>query len=130
MWRPWNKYRQLSFLLLLVLLDGGKVLSCFFFPLGMLVQGVLDLMLALLDGSEPNVEASVFHLLLMVTHGRQMVAHVLVMIARGMVMEAMSREGHASSLVAAGDLLKRLLLVVVKIVILPLLTWPLLPGTL
>ena len=70
-------------------------------------------MLVLLDGGKPSVEASVFHLLLMVTHGRQMVAHVLVM-------EAMSREGHVSSLVAAGDLLTRLLLVVVKIVVLPL----------
>ena len=87
-------------LLLLVLLDGDKALSCFFLPLGMLVQGVLDLLLALLDASEPGVEASVFHLLFMVTHGWWMVAHVLVMISRGMVMEATSREGHASSLVA------------------------------
>ena len=59
-----------------------------------------------------------------------MVAHVLVMIAHGMVVEATSREGHASSLVAARDLLIRLLLVVVKIVILPLPTWSLLLGTL
>ena len=88
----------------------------------MLVQSVLNLMLVLLNGGEPGVEASVFHLLLMVTHGRQMVAHVLIMIARGMVMEATSREGHASFLVAAGDLLIRLLLVVDKIVILPLRT--------
>ena len=80
-------------------------------------------MLALLVGSEPGVEASVFHLLLMVTHGRRMVAHVLVM-------EATSREGHMSSLVAAGDLLIRLLLVVVKIVVLPLPTSTLLLGTL
>ena len=70
-----------------------------------------------------------FHLLLMVTHGQRMVVHVLVMIARGMVMEAMSREGHASSLVVARDLLIRLLLVVVKIVVLPLPTWALLLGT-
>ena len=46
-------------LLMLLLLDGDKVLSCFFLPLGMLVQGILDLMLALLDGSEPGVKASV-----------------------------------------------------------------------
>jgi len=77
-------------LLLLVLLDGGKALSCFFLPLGMLVQGVLDLMLTLLDGSQPSVKVSVFHLLLMVTHGRRMVAHVLIMIAYGVVMEATS----------------------------------------
>ena len=74
----------------------------------MLVQSVLNLMLVLLDGGEPGVEASVFHLLLMVTHGRWMMAHVLVM-------EPMSREGHASSLVATGDLLIGLLRVVVKI---------------
>ena len=86
----------------------------------MLVQSVLNLMLVLLDGGEPGVEASMFHLLVMVTHGRRIVVHVLVMIARGMVMEASSRQGHASSLVTAGDLLIRLLLVVVKIVVLPL----------
>ena len=67
----------------------------------MLVQSVLNLMLVLLDGGELGVKASVFHLLLMVTHGWWMVAHVLVLIARGMVMEATSREGHTSSLVAA-----------------------------
>jgi len=87
-------------------------------------------MLVLLDGGEPGVKASVFHLLLIVTHGWQMVAHVLVMIACGMVMEATTREGQASSLVATGDLLIRLLLVVVKIFILPLPIWALLPGTL
>ena len=92
-----------------MLLDGGKALSCFL-PLGMLVKSVLDLLLVLLDGGEPGVKASVFHLLVMVTHGRWMVGHVLVM-------EAMSREGHASSLVATGDLLVRLLLVIVKIVV-------------
>ena len=70
-----------------------------------------------------------FHLLLMVSHRQWMVAHVLIMIARGVVMEAMSREGHTSSLVATGDLLIRLLLVAVKIVILPLPTWALLLGT-
>ena len=59
-----------------------------------------------------------------------MMAHVLIMIAHGIVMEATSREGHASFLVASGDLLVRLLLVVVKIVVLPLPTWALLPGTL
>ena len=96
----------------------------------MLVQSVLNLMLVLLDGGENGVEASMFHLLLMVTHGRRMMAHVLVMIVYGMVMEATSREGHASSLVVARDLLIRLLLVVVKIVVLPLPTWALLLGTL
>jgi hypothetical protein len=79
----------------------------------MLVQSVLNLMLVLLNGGEPSVNASVFHLVLMVTHGRRMVALVLVV-------EAMNREGHASTLVAAGDLLIGLLLVVVKIVVRPL----------
>ena len=81
----------------------------------MLVQSVLKLMLVLLNGGEPGVKASVFHGLLMVTHGQWMVAHVLVV-------EATSREGHASSLVATRDLLIWLLLVVVKIVVLPLCT--------
>ena len=105
-----------------MLLDGGKVLSCFFLPLGMLVQSVLNLMLVLFNGSEPGVEASVFHLLLMVSHGRRMVAHVLIMIARGVVMEATSREGHTSSLVATRDLHIWLLLIVIKVAILPLCT--------
>ena len=56
----------------------------------MLVQSVLNLMLVLLDGGELGVKASMFHLLHKVTHGRRMVAHVLVV-------EAMSREGHAPS---------------------------------
>ena len=93
------------------------------------MQSVLNLMLVLLNGGEPGVEASMFHLLVMVTHGRRIVVHVLVMIARGMVMEATSREGHASSLVTTRDFLV-LLLVVVKIVVLPLPTWALLLGTL
>ena len=89
----------------------------------MLVQSVLNLMLVLLDGGELGVKASMFHLLHKVTHERRMVAHVLVM-------EATSKEGHASSLVATRDLHIRLLLVVVKIVVLPLPTWDLLPRTL
>ena len=117
-----EKVSSIVVLLLLVLLDGGKALSCFFLPLGTLVQGVLDLMLALLDGGEPSVEASVFHLLLMVTHGERMVAHVLIMIAHGVVMDSTSREGHTSYVVTTVDLLIRLLLIVVKVAILPLRT--------
>ena len=101
--------------LLLLLLDGDKALS-YFLPLGMLVKSVLDLLLVLLDGGEPGVKTSILHLLFMITYG--------------MVMVATGREGHASSLVPTGDLLVRLLLVVVKIVVLPLPTWALLPGTL
>ena len=88
----------------------------------MLVQSVLNLMFVLLNGGEPSVEASVFHLLLMVTHGRWMMAHVLVIIARGMVMEATSREGHASSLVATRNIFIGLLLIVVEVAIMTLLT--------
>ena len=95
-------------LLLLLLLDGDEALSCFFLPLGMLVKSVLDLLLVLLDGGEPGVETSVLHLLLMITYG--------------MVVVATGREGHASSLVATGDLLVLLLLVVVEIAVLPMRT--------
>ena len=95
-------------LLLLLLLDGDKALSCFFLPLGMLVKSVLDLPLVLLDGGEPCVKTSILHLLLMITYG--------------MVVVAMGREGHASSLVATGDLLVLLLLVVVVIAVPPLRT--------
>ena len=91
-------------------------MSCFFLPLGMLVKSVPDLLLVLLDGGELGVKTSILHLLLMITYG--------------MVVVATGREGHASSLVATRDLLVRLLLVVVKIVVLPLSTWALLPGTL
>ena len=72
------------------------------------MKSVPNLLLVLLDGSEPGVEMSVLHLLLMITCG--------------MVVVAMSREGHASSLVATGDLLVLLLLVVVVIAVPPLRT--------
>ena len=91
-------------------------MSCFFLSLGMLVKSVLDLLLVFLDGGEPGVKMSILHLLLMITCG--------------MVVVATGREGHASSLVATGDLLVRLLLVIVKIAVLPLPTWALLPRTL
>jgi hypothetical protein len=39
-------------LLLLLLLDGHKALSCFFLPQGVLMKSVLDLLLSFLDGSE------------------------------------------------------------------------------
>ena len=73
-------------------------------------------MLVLLDGGEPSVKTSILHLLLMITYG--------------MVVVAIGRQALVSSLVATGDLLVRLLLVVVKITVLPLPTWALLPGTL
>ena len=80
------------------------------------MKSVPDLLLVLLDGGEPGVKTSILHLLLMITYG--------------MVMVATGRGGHASSLVTTGDLLVRLLLVVVKIVVLPLPTWALFLGTL
>ena len=48
---------------------------------------VLDVVLCLLDGGQPGVEAGMLHLLVMVTHW--------------LIMIAMSREGHMSSQVAA-----------------------------
>ena len=110
-------------LLLLLLLDGNEPLSCLFLPLGMLVESVSDLLLVLLDGGEPVVEMCVLHLLLMVTHGQRMVADVLIM-------EATTREGHASPLIAAGDVHIGRLLVIVEIAILPSPTRALLPGAL
>ena len=58
-------------------------------PLGLLVESVLDLLLAFLNVGEPIVKTCVLHLLLKVTHGWRMVANVLIM-------EDVTREGHAS----------------------------------
>ena len=74
-------------LLLLVLLDAGDAFSHFYLPLGVLVKRVLDVMLHLFYGRQPGVEAGMLHL--------------LVMIAYGLIMIAMSREQHTSSLVSA-----------------------------
>jgi hypothetical protein len=54
-------------------------------------------------------------LLFMISHGQWMMAHVMIVWAHGVVMEAMSGEGHASSLEATGNFLIWLLLIVVKI---------------
>ena len=72
--------------LLLVLLNGGEAFSCLHLPLSVLVKLVLDVMLVLFDGGEPIVEVGVLHLLLMIGHG--------------LVMVAIGREGHTSSLMA------------------------------
>ena len=72
--------------LLLVLLNGGKAFSCLRLPLSVLVKLVLDVMLCLLDGHQPIVETEVLHLLFMIAHG--------------LVMVAIGREGHTSSLMA------------------------------
>ena len=72
--------------LLLVLLDGSEVFSCLCLPLSVLVKLVLDVMLCLFDGGEPIVEVGAHYLLLMIAHG--------------LVMVAIGREGHTSSLMA------------------------------
>ena len=74
-------------LLLLMLLDVGEAVSHFFLPLRVLVKHVLDVLLRLFYVCQPGVEAGMLHLLVMVTHW--------------LIMIAMSREGHMSSLVAA-----------------------------
>lgn len=95
-------------LLLLVLLDGGEAFSCLRLPLGVLVKRVLDRLLVLFDGGEPIVEAGALHLLLMIAHG--------------LIMVAIAREGHMSSLMATRDFFILLLLIVVEVAILPLCT--------
>ena len=76
-------------LLLLVLLNGGDAFSHLCLPLRVLVKLVLDVMLCLLDSCQPIVEVGVLHLLLMIAHG--------------LVMVAICREGHMSSLMATRD---------------------------
>jgi hypothetical protein len=92
------------------------------------MESVADFLLALFNCGESGVDTSEVHRLLMV-HGRwmMMMAYVWTMEARRMVVETPCGEGHASSLVVAGDLLILLLLVVVKIPMLPLCTRSLLP---
>ena len=94
--------------LLLVLLNGGEAFSCLCLPLGVLVKLVLNVMLVLFDGGEPVVVVGALYLLLMISHG--------------LVMVAMGREGHTSSLMATRDFLIWLLLIVVEVAILPLCT--------
>jgi hypothetical protein len=103
-------------LLLLVLLDGGEAFSCLRLPLGVLVKHVLDLLLVLFNGGEPVIEAGVLHLLFMIAHG--------------LVMAAIGREGHTSSLMATRDFFILLLLIIVEVAILPLRTRALMPGAL
>ena len=70
-----------------MLLDVGDAVSHFCLQQRVLVKRVLDVLLCLFNSCQPDVEAGVLHLLVMV-------AHWLIMIA-------MDREGHTSSLVAA-----------------------------
>ena len=91
-----------------MLLDVGDAVSHFCLPLGVLVKRFLDIVLCLLDGGQPGVEAGMIHLLVMV-------AHWLIMVAIG-------KKGHTSSLMAAQDFFVGLLLIVVEVVIFPLLT--------
>ena len=88
---------QILIRLLLVLLDGSKAFFCLRLPLGVLVKCVLDVLLRLFDGRQPVVEAGMLHLLVMV---------------------AMAKEGHTSSLMATRDFFILLLLIVVEVAIL------------
>jgi hypothetical protein len=117
--------------LLLVLTNVDAGLRCVILPLGMLMESVADFLLALFNSGEPSVNTSEVHRLLMV-HGRwmmmmMMMAHVWTTEAWRMVVEAPCKEGHASSLDVAGDLLVLLLLVLVEIPVLPLCTRSMLP---
>jgi hypothetical protein len=118
----------LTFLLLL-LLDVGEGLCRLFQPLGLLVQSVADVLLTFFSGGKPGVEASEVYRLL-IAHGRWMMSHVWALIACRRIMVASGNKGHASSLEVAGDLLIRLMLVIVKVVVLPYLARSLLPGSL
>ena len=99
---------QILVFLLLVVLNGDEAFSYLRLPLGVLVMLVLDVMLCLLDSCQPIVEVGVLHLLLMIAHG--------------LVMVAICREGHMSSLMATRDFFIWLLMIVVEVAILPLRT--------
>ena len=99
-----------------MLLDVGEAISYFCLPLGVLVKHILDVLLCLFNICQPGVEAGVLHLLVMISHW--------------LIMIAMGREGHTSSLVAAWNYFIGLLLIVVEVAFLPVLTWALLPGAL
>jgi hypothetical protein len=92
------------------------------------MESVANFLLALFNCAKPGVDTSEVHWLLM-GHGRwmMMVAQVWTMEAWCMVVEALCREGHASSLDVARDLLVLLLLVVVEIPMLLQCTESLLP---
>jgi hypothetical protein len=70
------------------------------------VKRVLDLLLVLFNGGEPVVKAGALHLLFIIAHG--------------LVMVAIGRERHTSSLMATRDFFILLLLIVVEVAILPL----------
>ena len=81
--------------------------SCLRLPLSVLVKLVLDVILCL-NSCQPVFEVGALHLLLMIAHG--------------LVMVAIGREGHTSSLMATRDFFIWLLLIVVEVAILPLRT--------
>jgi hypothetical protein len=66
--------------LLLVLTNVGKGLRCMFLPLGMLMESIVDFLLALFNCGEPSVNTSEVHQWILV-HGRwlMMMAHVWTM---------------------------------------------------
>jgi hypothetical protein len=113
--------------LLLVLLNVGEGLRRMFLPLDMLMESVADFLLALFNCGEPGVNTSEVHRWILVLGRWILMESVWTMEIRCMVVEAPCREGHASSLDVARDLLILLLLVVVKIPVLSLCTGSLLP---
>jgi hypothetical protein len=119
----------LTFLLLQLLLDVGEGLRRLFLPLGLLVQSVADVLLTFFNGDKSGVEASEVYRLLM-AHGRWMMSHVWALIACRRLMVASGKEAHVPSLEVAGDLLVRILLVIVEVAVLPYLAWSLLPRSL
>ena len=58
-------------LLLLVLLDIGNGVSHVCLPLRVLMQGAMDVLLSFFNGGQPGVEARMIHLLIMVAIGRE-----------------------------------------------------------
>jgi hypothetical protein len=112
--------------LMLALSNVSEGLCCVFLPLGMLTEGVANFLMAHFNYGEPGVDMNEVHQWILV-HGRwMMMAHVWTMEAWSMIVEGPCREGHASPLDVAGDLLVLLLLVGVKIPVLPLCTGSLL----
>jgi hypothetical protein len=74
--------------LLLVLSNVGEGLCRVFLPLGMLMESVMDFLMALFNCDEPSIDTSEVYRWILV-HGRwlMMMAHVWTMEARHMVIE-------------------------------------------
>jgi hypothetical protein len=82
--------------LLLVLSNVDEGLCRVFLPLDMLMESVVDFLLALFNCGEPSVEAIEVHRWLLVHGMWLMMAHVWTMEARRVVVEAPCKEGYVS----------------------------------